>query len=83
MSTSISGTKKKLKKVGRPITTGKGTQIGMRWHDPMLQAIDAWAARQEDKPDRSEAIRRLVQRGLDSEAVAVKPRRPAKRKIVE
>jgi hypothetical protein len=26
--------------------------------------VDAWAARQTDKPDRSEAIRRLVELGL-------------------
>jgi len=28
--------------------------------------IDEWAARQEDKPPRSEAIRRLVERGLSA-----------------
>jgi hypothetical protein len=66
------------RKVGRPVTTGKGTQIGMRWHQPMLEAIDAWAERQ---PDRSEAIRRLVQRGLDADAV--KARRKARREDAE
>jgi hypothetical protein len=30
----------------------------------MRTTIDAWAARQEDKPPRSEAIRRLVKLGL-------------------
>jgi hypothetical protein len=27
-------------------------------------AVDAWAAKQEDEPGRSEAIRRLVEIGL-------------------
>jgi hypothetical protein len=68
MSTSIRDTKKKAKKVGRPVTTGKGTQVGTRWHEPLLGMIDGWAARQDDKPERSEAIRRLVERGLAAEA---------------
>jgi hypothetical protein len=49
---------------GRPATTGKGTLVGMRWHEPLLSMIEAWAAQQDDKPERSEAIRRLVERGL-------------------
>jgi hypothetical protein len=49
---------------GRPVTTGKGTLVGIRWHEPMLSMIEEWAARQDDKPERSEAIRRLVERGL-------------------
>jgi len=64
MSKSIHGTTKRSKKVGRPVTTGKGTQIGMRWHEPLLGLIDRWAAGQDDKPDRPDAIRRLVQLGL-------------------
>jgi hypothetical protein len=71
MAKSIRGTQKKR---GRPKTTGRGTQIGMRWQGPLLGAIDAWRIQQEDKPPRSEAIRRLVERGLAAEAVA-KPRR--------
>src|SRR5262249_21310730 len=64
MSKSIRGTTNKPKKIGRPVTTGKGTQIGMRWHEPLLGMIDKWAAGQDDKPDRPDAIRRLVQLGL-------------------
>jgi hypothetical protein len=30
----------------------------------MVKAVDKWAAAQSDKPDRSEALRRLVARGL-------------------
>jgi hypothetical protein len=35
----------------------------------MIRAIDAWAARQEDKPPRAEAIRRLVVLGLAGESL--------------
>ena len=41
--------------------------------------IDAWAAAQDDEPSRTEAIRRLVERSLASEANVMKPRRGAKR----
>jgi hypothetical protein len=52
------------KKRGRPVTTGKGTLIGIRWHEPLLSMVEKWAARQDDKPPRAEAIRRLVELGL-------------------
>jgi hypothetical protein len=32
--------------------------------DEFMAQIDAWAARQDDEPSRSEAIRRLVEKGL-------------------
>ncbi len=70
MSKLIRGTKNKQKKVGRPVTTGKGMQIGMRWHKPLLGTIDRWAAGQDDKPGRPEAIRRLVQLGLATSVLA-------------
>jgi hypothetical protein len=44
----------------------------------MLGMIRAWAAEQDDKPTRPEAIRRLIERGLASEANTAKPRRPVK-----
>jgi hypothetical protein len=62
MSKSIRGTKKTRR--GRPKTTGPGTQIGMRWPESLLKAIDAWRGKQEGNPERSEAIRRLVEIGL-------------------
>jgi hypothetical protein len=31
-------------------------------------AIDAWARKQDDKPNRSEAIRRLIELGLKAKA---------------
>jgi hypothetical protein len=53
------------KKRGRPITTGKGTLIGVRLLDDPLAALDAWIVKQKE-PDlsRPEAIRRLVELGL-------------------
>jgi hypothetical protein len=54
------GTKKKR---GRP-ATGQGVQIGTRWPEPTVAAIDAWASGQDDSPARSEAMRRLVEIGL-------------------
>jgi hypothetical protein len=54
------GTKKRR---GRP-ATGQGVQIGTRWPDSTVTAIDVWAMQQEDQPGRSEAIRRLVELGL-------------------
>jgi hypothetical protein len=56
------------KKRGRPVTTGKGTQVGTRWQDDHLKQIDDWRRKQEDKPKRSEAIRRLVEIGLGGQS---------------
>jgi hypothetical protein len=61
MNKSIRGTTKKR---GRPVTTGKGTQVGTRWQDVHLKQIEDWRRKQDDKPPRSEAIRRLVEMGL-------------------
>jgi hypothetical protein len=55
--------------------------MSLRLPTETRQAIDRWAAKQEDMPGRSEAIRRLVDRGLASEGEAVKPRRTAKRGV--
>ena len=54
------GTKKRP---GRP-ATGQGVQIGARWSEQTVAAIDTWAASQADEPSRSEAVRRLVEIGL-------------------
>jgi hypothetical protein len=63
MAKSIRVTTKK--KRGRPATTGRGTQIGERWHPSELAAIDAWIASSADKTiTRAHAIRRLVALGL-------------------
>ena len=46
----------------------------MRWQAPILEAIDNWAAQQDDKPDRPNAIRRLVERGLAAEVAGPRSR---------
>jgi hypothetical protein len=62
MNKSIKGTKNRP---GRP-ATGIGTQIGMRWPDSTLSAIDDWRRLQADLPTRAAAIRRLVDLGLSA-----------------
>jgi hypothetical protein len=36
----------------------------MRVSDEFLKSVDKWRAKQDDKPSRAEAIRRLVDLGL-------------------
>jgi hypothetical protein len=57
---------KKKRGPGRPPTTGIGKLLGVRAHPPLIKRIDEWAAKQSDTPSRSEAMRRLIERGLDS-----------------
>ena len=52
------------KKRRGPAPTGKGVQVVVRWQPEPLDALDQWIARQQDKPTRAEAIRRLVDLGL-------------------
>ena len=53
------------KKKRGPPPTGKGIQVGERWHPSELAAIDAWIASSRDKTlSRAHAIRRLVALGL-------------------
>jgi hypothetical protein len=53
------------KRRGRPVTTGKGTLIGVRLSDDPLSTLDAWIAKQKEPGlSRPEAIRRLVERSL-------------------
>ena len=61
----------KPKKRGRP-PTGRDPVRGIRLSDEFLEEVDAWADRQEDKPGRSEAIRRLVEAGLKAPSGAKK-----------
>ncbi len=48
---------------GRP-ATGSAAVTAIRLASDMRARIDDWAAKQEDAPGRSEAIRRLVELGL-------------------
>jgi len=47
---------------GRPVTTGKGTQVNARIHADDLAAIDEWAARHGCT--RATALVRLAKLGL-------------------
>lgn len=47
-------------------TTGPGKLIGVRILPPLLKRIDAWAADQDGEPTRQDAMRRLIERGLDA-----------------
>jgi hypothetical protein len=51
------------KRPGRP-ATGQDPVTAIRLSEQLRADVDAWAAKQEDEPGRSEAIRRLVELGL-------------------
>jgi hypothetical protein len=53
----------KPSKGGRP-ATGRDPVTAIRLSEEFRAAVDKWAAKQDDKPPRSEAIRRLVELGL-------------------
>ena len=55
------------KKRGRP-ATGRDPVTAIRLSGDIKKRVDSWAAKQEDKPGRSEAIRRLVELGLKVKA---------------
>ena len=52
----------KPRKIGRP-ATGKDAHIAARFPDHLLTTIEDWAERND--LSRSEALRRLVELGLD------------------
>src|SRR5262249_32884949 len=54
------------KRRGRPFTgvDNRDPVTAIRLSSEFRAAVDAWAKSQNDKPPRSEAIRRLVQLGL-------------------
>lgn len=54
---------------GRPPLTGEAAPaalIGVKCSRGLLARIDAWRTRQDEKPTRSAAVRRLTEMGLDS-----------------
>jgi hypothetical protein len=57
-------------KVDTPMARSPGRSkdhaFQMRVSDDLLRTIDAWRRRQDDKPSRAEAIRRLVGKALRS-----------------
>jgi hypothetical protein len=62
MAKSIAVTHKKRGR-GRP-ATGHDPARSVRLSDEVVERIGKWAALQDDKPERSEAIRRLVEQAL-------------------
>src|SRR5258705_12627416 len=52
---------------GRP-ATGRDPSRTFRLSDEFMAGVDSWAARQDDAPSRSEAIRRLLELALKSES---------------
>ena len=41
-----------------------GTMVGVRMQDDELTALDMWITKQDDRPSRPEAIRRLLSAAL-------------------
>ena len=50
------------KRTGRPVAVDAEKSVGIRLPGKLLDAIDAWAL--ANQASRSEAIRRLIERGL-------------------
>jgi hypothetical protein len=65
MTKAIRDNQKKGRR-GRPKTTGTTPMTGVRLSVELETAIANWSARQSDNPNKAEAIRRLVELGLDS-----------------
>jgi hypothetical protein len=51
------------KKRGRP-ATGQDPLLNFRAPPALVERVDNWAAKQQDTPSRSEAIRRLIEKAL-------------------
>ena len=51
-------------RTGRPTDDPKAHAFQMRVSDTFLKLVDKWRSKQEDKPSRAEAIRRLVVLGM-------------------
>lgn len=56
---------------GRP-ATGRDPVTALRLPPALTTSIDLWASQQDDKPNRSEALRRLVELGLSVKRVSAK-----------
>jgi hypothetical protein len=72
--------KKKKETRGRPRgsrTTFIGKAIGLRLYPELESRLDAWVAEQDNPPSRPEAIRLLMQLGLDTWAASKAAPAPA------
>ena len=52
------------KKRGRP-ATGMAPVLPVRAPKELIARVEVWAQKQPDKPSRSEAVRRLIEMGLN------------------
>jgi hypothetical protein len=59
MTKSISDNTKRTR--GRPVTTGKGTLVGVRLTAFQLAELDAWISKQSASMTRPEAIRAMME----------------------
>src|SRR5262249_47609159 len=55
-----------LRKKGSRQTTGHDLLMTIRFSSELRQSVDAWAAKQSDKPAQPEAIVRLIELGLET-----------------
>jgi hypothetical protein len=55
-----------------PRPNGKGKQTQVRLQPDLCTRIDTWAAKQDDKPSRPEAMRRLIEHALTLQPKALK-----------
>jgi hypothetical protein len=76
MKTSIK--KATPKRRGRP-ATGKAPTRTLRLTDEFISKVDGWAMQQDDEPGRSEAIRRLVELGLEVKTPGKPVSKPGRR----
>ena len=72
VSELLSSLNRRRQKKEPPKTTGRGEGIMLRLHRPQIAALEERIARQNDKPSRPKAIRRLVERAL-AQAAAKRP----------
>ena len=63
MNTTKVSTSKKRR--GRP-ATGINPAVGVRLPPELMKAVDRWRAHESDVPGRPEAIRRLIEAGLEA-----------------
>jgi hypothetical protein len=64
------------KRRGRP-ATGRDTVTAIRLSDDLRRRVDAWAAKQQGEPGRSEAIPRLVEMALAAASPVPTPNKTA------
>jgi hypothetical protein len=73
MAKSVAAPKKRR---GRP-ATGRDGVMTLRLPDDLRRRVDAWAAKQQGAPGRSEAIRRLVEIALSAANSRPTPKKTA------